>query len=97
MAVADRAGQPFTNTAMLGALIAISELVDLEAVLKGLNGFLRGAVLQKNIEVVTKVFEQCIVAFRYKKWEKIRNVGNRHQAEYSFYSSSYCLRRGFLE
>ncbi len=51
-------GKPITNTAMLGALIAVSGIVGLDAVLKGMEGFLKGPLLNKNIEVVKKIFLQ---------------------------------------
>jgi len=52
-------GKPITNTAMLGALVAVSDIVDLEAVEKGMAVFLKGELLKKNIEVVQRTFLQC--------------------------------------
>ncbi|GAE86788.1 2-oxoacid:acceptor oxidoreductase family protein [Acetivibrio straminisolvens] len=52
-------GKPITNTAMLGALVAVSDIIDLNAVLKGMEGFLKGELLAKNIEVVERTFLQC--------------------------------------
>jgi len=40
-------GKPITNTAMLGALVAVSDIVDLEAVEKGMAVFLKGELLKK--------------------------------------------------
>lgn len=51
-------GRPITNTAMLGALIAVSNIVGLDAVLIGMEGFLKGSLLKKNIEVVQRTFLQ---------------------------------------
>lgn len=52
-------GKPITNTAMLGALVAVSNFIDLDAILTGMEGFLKGSVLEKNIELVQKTFLQC--------------------------------------
>lgn len=51
-------GKPITNTAMLGALVGVSGIVGLDAVLQGMKGFLKGSLLQKNIEVVERTFRQ---------------------------------------
>jgi pyruvate ferredoxin oxidoreductase gamma subunit len=51
--------KPIANTAMLGALLAVSNIVDLNAVLEGMAGFLKGDLLKKNIEVVQRTFLQC--------------------------------------
>lgn len=51
-------GKPITNTAMMGALIAVSNIVDLDVVLKGMASFLKGSLLKKNIEVVQRTFLQ---------------------------------------
>ena len=49
-------GKPITNTAMLGALAGISKIVELDWILKGMENFLSGAVLTKNIEVVRRTY-----------------------------------------
>lgn len=51
-------GRPITNTAMLGALVAVSDLIELDAIFAGMEGFLKGALLKKNIEVVQRTFLQ---------------------------------------
>lgn len=51
-------GKPITNTAMLGALIAVSDMISLDAVLKGMEGFLKGSLLKKNMELVERLFLQ---------------------------------------
>lgn len=45
-------GKPITNTAMLGALIAVSDIVSLEAAEKSIQNEMKKAIIQKNIEVV---------------------------------------------
>jgi pyruvate ferredoxin oxidoreductase gamma subunit len=51
-------GRPITNTAMLGALIGVSELTGIEAVFKGMEHFLSGQVLRSNRAVVERVYEE---------------------------------------
>lgn len=51
-------GKPITNTAMLGALIAVSGIVEPDALKKGMEGYLKGSLLKKNIEVVERIFFQ---------------------------------------
>ncbi len=49
-------GKPITNTAMLGALLAVSDIVRLDALKKGMESFMKGSLLEKNIEVVERIF-----------------------------------------
>jgi len=51
-------GKPITNTAMLGALIGISSVVEIDSVLAGIGSFLKGGLLQKNIDVVKRTYGQ---------------------------------------
>jgi len=51
-------GKPITNTAMLGALVGISGVARLDWVLAGMSSFLKGSLLEKNIKVVKRTFEQ---------------------------------------
>ncbi len=51
-------GKPIANTAMLGALAAVSGIVELEAVKQGMDGFLKGSLLIKNKEVVQRTYLQ---------------------------------------
>ncbi len=51
-------GRPITNTAMLGALIAVSDIVSLDAANKSIENELKKAIVQKNIEVVRRSYEQ---------------------------------------
>lgn len=51
-------GKPITNTAMLAALTAVSDIVELDALKEGIEGFLKGSLLKKNIKVVEKIFFQ---------------------------------------
>jgi pyruvate ferredoxin oxidoreductase gamma subunit len=50
-------GRPITNTAMLGALIAVSNIVSLEAAQKGIENEMKKSIIQKNIEVVKRSWE----------------------------------------
>lgn len=50
-------GRPITNTAMLGALIAVSDIVSLEAAEKGIENEMKKSIIQKNIEVVKRSWE----------------------------------------
>ncbi len=50
--------KPITNTAMLGALVGVSDMVSLDSVIKGMGDFLKGPLLQRNIEVVESAFLQ---------------------------------------
>jgi pyruvate ferredoxin oxidoreductase gamma subunit len=50
-------GRPITNTAMLGALIAVSDIVSLEAAQKGIENEMKKSIIQKNIEVVKRSWE----------------------------------------
>lgn len=51
-------GKPITNTAMLGALAAASGIVELDAIMSGMEGFLKGSLLIKNKEVVQRAYLQ---------------------------------------
>lgn len=44
--------RPMVNTAMVGALVGISEIISLDSTIKALQGFLKGAVLDKNREII---------------------------------------------
>ena len=50
-------GRPITNTAMLGALIAVSDIVSLETAQKGIENEMKKSIIQKNIEVVKRSWE----------------------------------------
>lgn len=47
-------GRPITNTAMLGALIAVSGVVTLDSAEKGINKEMKGTMASKNIELLKK-------------------------------------------
>lgn len=44
--------RPTTNTAMIGALIGLSGILSIEAVISGSANYLKGLVLEKNREVI---------------------------------------------
>lgn len=44
--------RPTTNTAMIGALIGLSGILNIEAVISGSANYLKGLVLEKNREVI---------------------------------------------
>lgn len=50
-------GKPITNTAMLGALIAVSGITSLESVEQVMEQFLKGSLLLKNKAVVAQTFQ----------------------------------------
>lgn len=50
-------GRPITNTAMLGALIAVSNIVSLESAIKGIEEEMKQSIVKKNIEVLKKSYE----------------------------------------
>ncbi|MTI66526.1 MAG: pyruvate ferredoxin oxidoreductase [Firmicutes bacterium] len=49
--------RPITNTAMLGALIAVSDVVKLESAVKGIESEMKKSIVNKNIEVLKKAYE----------------------------------------
>lgn len=49
--------RPITNTAMLGALIAVSDIVSLDSAIKGIESEMKPSLVKKNIEVVKKSYE----------------------------------------
>lgn len=51
-------GKPITNTAMLGALVGLSDLTSLDSLLNGMGSFLKGSLLEKNKQLVRQVFEK---------------------------------------
>ncbi|AKL94060.1 pyruvate:ferredoxin oxidoreductase, gamma subunit PorG [Clostridium aceticum] len=53
----DILGQPITNTAMLGALLGSTEIVSLDAAIKGLEAGLPAKIVDKNIALIKKAYE----------------------------------------
>jgi len=51
-------GLPITNTAMLGALVAASDMVSLESVIKSIEDEMKPAVAEKNKIIVEKAYMQ---------------------------------------
>lgn len=47
---------PITNTAMLGALIGISEILELDSVYYAAEQYLNKKIVQKNIEIIKKSY-----------------------------------------
>ena len=56
----DILGKPITNTAMYGALVAVSGLVSLEAAQNSIRQEMKPALIEKNIEIVNQAFEACM-------------------------------------
>ncbi len=52
-------GRPITNTAMYGALVAVSGLVSLEAAVNSIRHEMKSSLIDKNIEIVNRAFEEC--------------------------------------
>lgn len=50
-------GKPITNTAMLGALIAVSEVTSIDNCKEAIKDTLKASVCQKNIELIQKAYE----------------------------------------
>lgn len=51
-------GRPITNTAMLGALVAASGIVSLEAAIKGIENELKPSLVGKNVEVLKRAYNE---------------------------------------
>lgn len=56
----DVLGKPITNTAMYGALVAVSNLISLEAALNSIRHEMKPSLIDKNIEIVTRTYNECI-------------------------------------
>lgn len=56
----DILGRPITNTAMYGALVAISGLVSLESALDSIRHEMKPSLIDKNIEIVNRAYNECI-------------------------------------
>lgn len=52
-------GRPITNTAMYGALVAVSGLVSLESALNSIRHEMKPSLVDRNIEIVNRAFEEC--------------------------------------
>ncbi len=50
--------RPITNTAMLGALIAHSEIVSLDAAIEAVKNELKPSIVDKNIEVIKQAYQK---------------------------------------
>ncbi len=53
-------GMPITNTAMMAALMAVSNIVGLEAGLKALENEMKPSILKKNIKVVKTSYKKTL-------------------------------------
>lgn len=53
-------GMPVTNTAMMAALMAVSNIVGLEAGLKALENEMKPSILKKNINVVKTAYQKTL-------------------------------------
>lgn len=51
-------GKPITNTAMIGALAAISGIAAPETILKAMEHYFKADILQKNKEVIRRTFDE---------------------------------------
>ncbi len=52
----DILGRPITNTAMLGALIAVSEIIDLESGEKAIADELKSSLVEKNVKILQEAY-----------------------------------------
>lgn len=55
----DVLGKPITNTAMYGALVAVSGLVSLESAINSIRHEMKSSLVDKNIEIVSRTYEAC--------------------------------------
>jgi pyruvate ferredoxin oxidoreductase gamma subunit len=55
----DVLGRPITNTAMYGALVAVSGLVSLDAALDSIRHEMKSSLIDKNIEIVNRTYNEC--------------------------------------
>lgn len=53
-------GRPITNTAMLGALVKATGIVKIESLLKAIGTRFSGRVLDSNLEVIKKAYEEVV-------------------------------------
>jgi len=53
-------GTPVTNTAMLGALIKASNIINLDSILKVVKERFSGKILEKNIEVIKAAYDGVV-------------------------------------
>lgn len=51
-------GRPITNTAMLGALVAASGIVSLDAAIKGIENELKPSLVEKNVAVLKRAYTE---------------------------------------
>jgi len=54
----DVLGKPITNTAMYGALVAISGLVSLKSAIKSIGHEMKPSLIDKNVEIVNRAYEE---------------------------------------
>jgi len=55
-------GKPITNTAMLGALIAVSEVVSLDSAIKGIAKEMKGTMATKNTELIKRAYQAVAIS-----------------------------------
>ena len=53
-------GRPITNTAMYGALVAISGLVSRESAIASIKQEMKPALVDKNVEIVNRAFDNAL-------------------------------------
>ncbi|MGC9374483.1 MAG: 2-oxoacid:acceptor oxidoreductase family protein [Bacteroidales bacterium] len=53
-------GRPITNTAMYGALVAVSGLVSLESACNSIKQEMNPSLVEKNIAIVNRAYEECV-------------------------------------
>jgi len=54
-------GAPITNTAMLGAFAKATKLVSLDSVIKAIEGYFKGKLVEKNVMAVKAAYEKTAV------------------------------------
>jgi pyruvate ferredoxin oxidoreductase gamma subunit len=53
-------GKPITNTAMYGALVAVSGLVSLDSAINSIRHEMKSSLVEKNIDIVNRAYEECL-------------------------------------
>lgn len=54
-------GRPIVNTAMIGALLKVMTLLDVDCIFKALEHFFKGKILEKNVELVKRAYDEVKV------------------------------------
>ncbi len=56
----DALGRPITNTAMLGAVVKVEPMIELDSILKSVSERFHGAIGEKNIQAIKRAYKEVI-------------------------------------